>query len=259
MINDPYKVLGVSESASQEEIKSAYRKMAKMYHPDLHPNDPKATEKMNEINEAYDMLSHPEKYAKRRAEEAQRQSYQSYGYNPFGTNNGQNSNGYQGAGGWYTEFNGFDFEDFFGFGRSTRSSSGNINPTVMDGDSDSVKAAINNINRGYYQEAFRILMQIPHTGRNARWYYLNAVTLYGYGDVSQAIEYIQKAVQMEPYNETYKDLYSRFTQEGRTYYRSNPIVFNPFRTIGKIILFFFLLRIFFGFLSLFLGFGMMPM
>ena len=56
MIEDPYKVLGVSPDATQDEIKKAYRQMAKKYHPDLHPDDPRATEKMNEVNEAYDML-----------------------------------------------------------------------------------------------------------------------------------------------------------------------------------------------------------
>ena len=50
MINDPYKILGVSPDASKDEIKSAYRKKAKLYHPDLHPDDPSAREKMNELN-----------------------------------------------------------------------------------------------------------------------------------------------------------------------------------------------------------------
>ena len=56
MVTDPRKVLGVSETASQDEIKRAYRRKAKECHPDLHPNDPDAAKKMNELNEAYDML-----------------------------------------------------------------------------------------------------------------------------------------------------------------------------------------------------------
>ena len=62
MAINPYEVLGINPGATKDEIKSAYRKMAKKYHPDLHPDDPKAAEKMNEVNQAYDMLMNPEKY-----------------------------------------------------------------------------------------------------------------------------------------------------------------------------------------------------
>jgi len=53
---DPYSVLGVSPESSEDEIKSAYRRLAKQYHPDLHPNDPNAAARMNEINAAYEQI-----------------------------------------------------------------------------------------------------------------------------------------------------------------------------------------------------------
>lgn len=56
MTRDPYEVLGVSRGASEDEIKQAYRRLAKQYHPDLHPGDAACAKKMNEINEAYDLL-----------------------------------------------------------------------------------------------------------------------------------------------------------------------------------------------------------
>lgn len=61
MVNDPYKVLGVSPDATPEEIKKAYRKLAMKYHPDRNPGDEEAVRKMQEINAAYDQITNPEK------------------------------------------------------------------------------------------------------------------------------------------------------------------------------------------------------
>ena len=56
MMQDPYKVLGLSYGATDEEVTKAYRKLVKKYHPDLHPGDAEAAKKMSEINEAYDQI-----------------------------------------------------------------------------------------------------------------------------------------------------------------------------------------------------------
>jgi molecular chaperone DnaJ len=61
---DPYEVLGVSRDAQADEIKSAYRRLARQHHPDVNPNDPNAEEKFKEIGEAYAILSDPERRAR---------------------------------------------------------------------------------------------------------------------------------------------------------------------------------------------------
>ena len=110
---DFYEVLGVSKTASDAEIKKAYRKLAKKYHPDSNPNDAVAAERFKEINEAYDVLSDPEK--KKMYDQFGSADYPG-GQGPFGGANG----GYQ-----EFHFDGGDMDDIlkniFGGGFSGRS------------------------------------------------------------------------------------------------------------------------------------------
>src|SRR5574344_857563 len=107
-----YEILGVDKNASQEDIKSAYFKLAKKYHPDVN-KAPEAATKFKEINEAYSCLSDPDK----------RKNYDQFGNadgNPFaGQNASGNGSGGFNFGGFGSGFDGFDFDNIFssfGFG-----------------------------------------------------------------------------------------------------------------------------------------------
>ena len=118
---DYYNILGVNKGASQDDIKKAYKKLARKYHPDLNPNDPDAHRKFQEINEANEVLSDPEKRKKydqygenwKHADqfEAQQNQYGQYqgGFGGFSGFGGSNGGGAQ----WSASDDGSGFSDFF--------------------------------------------------------------------------------------------------------------------------------------------------
>ena len=108
---DYYEVLGVSKTATDAEIKKAYRKLAMKYHPDYNPGDKEAEEKFKEINEAYEVLSDADKKAR----------YDQYGFAGVDPNFNPNA-GFGGfGGGGFSGFGDFSdiFGDFFGGGASS--------------------------------------------------------------------------------------------------------------------------------------------
>ena len=211
MVTDPYRVLGVSQGASAEEIKKAYRQKAKECHPDLHPDDPRATEKMNEVNEAYDMLIHPEKYRGRPQQSGPYQQSDPFrqarqgAYNPYGQ---------QGWGAWQQNGGWVDFDDLFGFGGMNRASA---NPQEMAFDSQDIRLAVRAINANRFSEAITILGRVEERDRDARWNYLFALAQAGMGNTMTAQQAMQRAVQMEPNNPLYNQLLRQYAQAGQRY------------------------------------------
>ena len=178
MMDDPYKVLGVEPGASDEEIKKAYRRLAKKYHPDLNPGDEVAARKMKEVNAAYERIKNPEKY----------QSSQSGN----------------------TGYGGYNQYDPFGWG----SYGGYQQRTTQSGDQYQ-RAAEQYIRFGQYQQAINALSNSAE--KNARWYYLSAVAHYGIGNQVTALEHIRRAVSMEPDNQEYLNLLNRIEYGGSNY------------------------------------------
>ena len=190
-MTDPYRVLGVSQNADMDEIKKAYRKLSRTYHPDANINNPnkeQAEEKFKEIQEAYNQIV------------KERERGTSGGYGPSGY--GQGSYGGQSA------------QDPFGFGGYRQQSQS----AEYDNGPIELRAAANYIHNGMFQEAMNVLHNIQE--RPARWYFLRAQANYGIGNQVNAMEDAQRAVQMDPGNLQYQQFLSQLQNGGAQWYQN---------------------------------------
>lgn len=201
MMQDPYKVLGVSPDATDEEITKAYRKLVKKYHPDLNPDDPEgANKKMSEINVAYEEIKNI------------KAGKSSYGQTGPGAGGAYSGNPYSGNP-YDNPFGGFG--GFGGYGGSAGGSSGGYSSSYggsRDSRFDSVRTYIS---AGLYQEAWNVLNSM--TEHNAEWYYYSAYVNYNLGNKVSALNQARVAVQMEPNNFEYRRLLMQIQNEGNGY------------------------------------------
>lgn len=199
-MRDPYQVLGVSRDASEEEIKKAYRKLSRIYHPDANVNNPnkaQAEEKFKEIQQAYQQIM------KEREQGISRNPYGGQGY-------GQGSYGNQGGYGGFDDFFGG-----FGFGGYGQGGYGQQAQGSDDEESIHLKAASNYISSGHYREALNVLNNMKE--RSARWYYYSSIANQGLGNNAQALEYARKAEAMDPDDQEYAGWRQRMESGGSWY------------------------------------------
>jgi len=203
----------LTPSASDEEVKKAYRKLAMKYHPDSNPGDKNAEQKMKEINAAYDQIVNREKYAHSR-----RGAYAGYGGSPY-----SGSSTYGGTGGYPSGSTGNyggsgnyggGYTGGYGQGQAGGYGTGGGDPFAGWGwgwpfggystetDTPQMAAVRAKLERKDYQGALNDLNAI--NDRTARWFYYSSMAYTGLGDNAAARTSIQRAVTLDPMNLEYR-------------------------------------------------------
>ena len=188
MIFNPYDVLGIDPSASDDEVKKAYRKLSRKYHPDANVNNPnkdQAEAKFKEVQAAYTQIM------------KMREQGSSYGSGGYGQ-------------GYDTGYDPFGYGPFGGYQQNSQQSS-----EYTDETSIHLKAAANYINSQHFREALNVLNNISN--RTSKWYYLSAIANMGLGNNVTAMEHAKRAVDMEPGNPQYMQLLQQLQYGGQWY------------------------------------------
>lgn len=245
---DPYQVLGVSRSATDEDIKKAYRKLSRKYHPDANVNNPnkaQAEEQFKKVQQAYKQIMDERNgtsYQSGSGSYSQgsyghgssNQGGYSQGYGGYGNSGGSTgSQGGYGQGGYsqggysqgqysgnggYGGWGGFGpFGGFGGFG-GYNGGYNTQNEAAKWGNDDvstRLKGAYNYVASRNYSQALTALDGI--STRDARWYYVSALANNGLGNQALALEHAGRAVQMDPSNAAYKAVYNQLQGNGSWY------------------------------------------
>ena len=188
-MNDPYQVLGVSESATDAEVKKAYLALARKYHPDNYHDNPLADlaqEKMKEINAAYEQIN-----KMRGSSRGGWQSSSSAGYGGY-------SGGYSG-----------NYSGGYGYGYGGGGSAQQSGSSVLQ----QVRIAINS---GDLSRAEALLAN--YADHNAEWNFLRGAVCYRRGWLDEARRYYETAVQMDPGNREYRQALEFMDAAGRSAY-----------------------------------------
>ncbi len=216
-MSDPWQVLGVSRTATDEEIKAAYRKLAHKYHPDLNPGDEAAAKRMQEINAAYDQIKNTDAY---RAGQEYRNYREAQGTRADRTSYGQSSG--------YAEYQ----DPFAGGWNPFNWGAGSAWQQWDDSDQgdEVLRAAEGYNNAGQFDRAIRLLNTVPAQARSAEWYYLSAVANYSVGNRITAMQHAQAAIRLDPDDPRYTNFYNRIRQGSENY--SHTVSFGNFGTFG---------------------------
>jgi len=188
-MSNPYEVLGIPNSATDAEVKDAYRKLAKKYHPDNYNNAPDiaevAADKMREVNEAYNTIMKDRKNGTNSSSGSSSSAGSSSGAKQNWGSSGS-SYTHKNTGATYTSDNSARYSTVSGFG--------NVRELIM---------------AGRYDDADEVLNLVSADRRSAEWYFLKGTVLYSRGWLEQAFTYLQTAVNMDPNNNEYRAAYNQ--------------------------------------------------